>query len=152
HELCHSLVALRYKIRVISITVFLFGGLARIGRDPDKAIQEFNIAVAGPISSYLLCGFFFILYRFAPVNEIIRGSFGSLAWSNGLLATFNLLPGFPLDGGRILRAIIWGRTKDYSRATRMAGASGRLIAYGIILLGIWYAAFKGQWESGLWFA
>jgi len=152
HELCHSVIALRYKIRVVSITLFIFGGLARIGRDPDKAIQEFNIAVAGPVSSYFLAAFFFGLSLFFPANEMIKAPCLYLAWINFALATFNLLPGFPLDGGRIFRAMVWGWTKDFSRATRVASASGRLIAYGMILFGIWYGAAKGQWQTGLWTA
>src|SRR5262249_31100638 len=71
---------------------------------------------------------------------------------NVILATFNLLPGFPLDGGRIFRALAWGWTKDFSRATRLAGASGRFIAYLMILVGIWFAAVQHQWETGLWTA
>lgn len=152
HELCHSVVALRYKIRVISITLFIFGGLARIGRDPDKAIQEFNIAAAGPLSSYFLCAVFYGLTLLFPSNEMFGALGMYLAEINFGLATFNLLPGFPLDGGRIFRAMVWGVTKDFSRATRVAGFSGRLIAYGMILFGIWYAALKGQWQSGLWLA
>jgi Zn-dependent protease/predicted transcriptional regulator len=152
HELCHSVVARRYKIRVISITLFIFGGLARIGRDPDKAIQEFNIAVAGPVSSYFLAAVFYSFTLLFRSNEMISALSLWLAEINFGLATFNLLPGFPLDGGRIFRALVWGWTKDFSRATRVAGASGRLIAYGMILFGIWYAVFRSQWQSGLWFA
>jgi Zn-dependent protease len=152
HELCHSVVALRYKIRVVSITLFIFGGLARIGRDPDKARQEFNIAVAGPLSSYFLAAVFYGLSLLFPSSEMLDALCTWLSGINFALATFNLLPGFPLDGGRIFRAIVWGWTKDFSRATRTASTAGRLIAYGMILFGIWYAAFKGQWQSGLWFA
>ena len=152
HEMCHSIVALRYKIRVLSITLFIFGGLARIARDPDKAVQEFNIAAAGPLSSYFLSAVFYGVGLLFPSNEMVSALCLWLAEINFGLATFNLLPGFPLDGGRIFRALVWGWTKDFSRATRIAGSSGRLIAYGMILFGIWYAAFKGQWQSGLWFA
>jgi Zn-dependent protease/predicted transcriptional regulator len=152
HELCHSVVALRYKIRVVSITLFIFGGLARIGRDPDKAIQEFNIAVAGPVSSYFLAAVFYGLTLLFPTNEIVSAACLYLAGINFVLATFNLLPGFPLDGGRIFRSMVWGWTRDFSRATRVASSSGKLIAYGMILFGIWYGAAKGQWQSGLWTA
>ena len=152
HELCHSVVALRYKIRVVSITLFIFGGLARIGRDPDKAIQEFNIAVAGPVSSYFLAALFYGLTLILPANEMMYAACLYLAGINFVLATFNLLPGFPLDGGRIFRSMVWGWTKDFSRATRVAGGSGKLIAYGMILFGVYYGAVKGQWQSGLWTA
>lgn len=151
HELSHSVVALRYKIRVHSITLFIFGGLARIGRDPNKAIQEFNIAVAGPLSSFFLAGLFYLLSRVFPSSEMVGALANWLAWINGSLAVFNLLPGFPLDGGRIFRAIIWGATKDFSKATRAAAASGKLIAYGMIAIGIWLAISRKEW-SFLWYS
>jgi Zn-dependent protease/predicted transcriptional regulator len=152
HELSHSVVAMHYKIRVASITLFLFGGIARIGREPSKAIQEFNIAIAGPISSYFLCAFFFGLTLIFPYNDAFQALGQWLAWINLSVATFNLLPGFPLDGGRIFRAAVWGATKDFTRATRIAGASGRLVAYGLIMLGAWFAAARHDWQSGLWLA
>jgi Zn-dependent protease len=149
HELAHSVVAQHYKIRVLSITLFLFGGVASIERDPSKAIQEFNIAVAGPLSSGFLALFFYGLVLFFPSNETVQALGGALVTTNGMLALFNLLPGFPLDGGRIFRAIIWGATSDFSRATRIAGTTGRLIAYSLILLG-GFAVFKGLLVPGLW--
>jgi Zn-dependent protease len=152
HELSHSVVAMHYKIRVASITLFLFGGVARIGREPSKAIQEFNIAIAGPISSYFLCAFFFGLTLIFPYNDAFQALGQWLAWINLTVATFNLLPGFPLDGGRIFRAAVWGATKDFTRATRIAGVSGQLVAYGLIMLGAWFAAAKHDWQSGLWLA
>jgi Zn-dependent protease/predicted transcriptional regulator len=152
HELSHSVVAMHYKIRVVSITLFIFGGVARIGREPAKAIQEFNIAIAGPISSYVLGAFFFGLTVTFPTSEIVGALGQYLGWVNAALATFNLLPGFPLDGGRIFRALVWGATKDFSRATRVASASGQLVAYGMIMFGAWLGVVKGQWQSGLWLA
>jgi Zn-dependent protease/predicted transcriptional regulator len=152
HELSHSVVAMHYKIRVASITLFLFGGVARIGREPSKAIQEFNIAIAGPISSYFLCAFFFGLTLIFPYNDAFQALGQWLAWINLTVATFNLLPGFPLDGGRIFRAAVWGATKDFTRATRIAGVSGQLVAYGLIMLGAWFGAAKHDWQSGLWLA
>jgi Zn-dependent protease/predicted transcriptional regulator len=152
HELSHSVVAMHYKIRVTSITLFIFGGVARIGREPSKAIQEFNIAIAGPVSSYFLCAFFFGLTLLFPYSDAL-GALGLwLAQINFAVATFNLLPGFPLDGGRIFRAAVWGATKDFTRATRIASVSGQLVAYGLILLGAWFAAVKRDWQSGLWLA
>jgi Zn-dependent protease len=151
HELGHSVVAQHYKIRVISITLFLFGGLARIERDPSKAIQEFNIAIAGPLASGFLASVFFGLTVFFPQSQMV-GAAGTRLWqTNALLALFNLLPGFPLDGGRIFRAIVWGATKDFAKATRIAGASGKLIAYVMILLGA-YGVFNGFVQQGLWTA
>jgi Zn-dependent protease len=150
HELAHSVVAMRYKIRVISITLFLFGGVARIGREPSKAIQEFNIAIAGPLSSYFLCASFYGLTLLFPSSDVL-GALGQwLAQINFAVATFNLLPGFPLDGGRIFRAAVWGAIKSFARATRIAGISGQLVAYGMILFGVWLGAVKQDWRSGLW--
>lgn len=149
HELAHSVVAQHYKIRVLSITLFIFGGVASIERDPSKAIQEFNIAIAGPLASGLLAGIFFGFVQAFPSNQMVNAVSTWLWTTNLLLAVFNLLPGFPLDGGRIFRAIIWGATKNFSKATRVAGACGRLIAYAMILLG-GFAVFKGFIGQGLW--
>jgi Zn-dependent protease/predicted transcriptional regulator len=151
HELAHSVVAIRYRIPVASITLFVFGGLARIGREPDSAKQEFNIAIAGPLSSYFLSGVFWLLLRLFPQSEMLAALAFWLAWVNFGLATFNLLPGFPLDGGRIFRAIVWGVTHSYERATRLAASSGRLIAYAMIVFGSWHA-LTGDFIGGLWIA
>jgi Zn-dependent protease/predicted transcriptional regulator len=151
HELAHSAVAKRYRIPVASITLFVFGGLARIGREPASAKQEFNIAIAGPLSSYFLSGVFWLLFRLFPQSEMLAALSFWLAWVNFGLATFNLLPGFPLDGGRIFRAIVWGFTDSYERATRLAAGSGRLIAYAMIVFGSWHA-LTGDFIGGLWIA
>ncbi len=148
HELSHSVIAQHYKIRVVSITLFVFGGIARIGREPAKAIQEFNIAIAGPLSSFFLAGIFWLVLKF-PHGEMAGALATYLAGANFMLAIFNLLPGFPLDGGRIFRAVVWGITKDISRATKMAGASGKLIAFGIIAVGAWFA-IQRDWGSFAW--
>jgi Zn-dependent protease/predicted transcriptional regulator len=156
HEMAHSVIAKHYKIPVVSITLFIFGGVARIGRDPSRAIEEFNIAVAGPVSSFLLAAGFGIIYRLAGTNEILQVLAGSLAWINLTVALFNLLPGFPLDGGRIFRSIVWGFTKDFSRSTRIAARSGQVVAYGMIGLGAILAVngyrTNGDVISGLWLA
>jgi Zn-dependent protease len=161
HELAHSVVAQGYKIKVLSITLFIFGGLARISREPSKAIQEFNIAVAGPLASAFLSVLFYSLPVLVPGSERI-GAIGSfLGQTNLMLAAFNLLPGFPLDGGRIFRAMVWGATKDFMRATQVAGASGKMIASAMIVVGIGSIASEhlasllttigmGRWD-GAWF-
>jgi Zn-dependent protease/predicted transcriptional regulator len=161
HELAHSVVAQGYKIKVLSITLFIFGGMARISREPSKAIQEFNIAVAGPLASGFLSVFFYSLTVVFPRNPMI-GALGTfLGQSNLWLAGFNLLPGFPLDGGRIFRAIVWGTTKDFTRATQVAGSSGKMIASAMIVIGIGSFASErlatslavlglGRWD-GAWF-
>src|SRR5258708_38262947 len=162
HELAHSVVAQAYKIRVLSITLFIFAGLARISREPSKAIQEVNIAVAGPLASGFLSVFFYSLTVAFPRNPMIGGLGTFLGQSNLWLAGFNLLPGFPLDGGRIFRAIVWGTTKDFTRATQVAGSSGKMIASAMIVVGIGSFASErlatslavlglGRWD-GAWFA
>ena len=151
HELAHSVVALHYRIPVASITLFVFGGIARIERDPESARQEFNVAVVGPLSSYFLSGCFWLVMRLFPQNEMVGALAFWLAWVNFGLATFNLVPGFPLDGGRIFRALVWGLTHSYERATRLAAHSGRLIAYAMIVFGSWHA-LTGDFIGGLWIA
>jgi Zn-dependent protease/predicted transcriptional regulator len=151
HELSHAAVAKHYKIRVVSITLFLFGGLARIGREPSKAIQEFNIAAAGPLASFFLSGLFYSVALFVPGSEKVVAITATLAWINLGLALFNLVPGFPLDGGRIFRAILWHFTKNFSKATRIAGSSGKLVAYAMMLYGA-FRAIQGDWANGAWTA
>ena len=150
HELAHSVVALHYKIPVHSITLFLFGGIARIGREPAKPIQEFNIAVAGPLASFLLAGAFEAITLLLPSAQMVGALARILGGSNFILAVFNLAPGFPLDGGRIFRAIVWGVTKDFSRATLVAGSSGKVVAYALMGVGGYEAFYKNDWYSGLW--
>jgi Zn-dependent protease len=149
HELSHSVVAQAYKIKVLSITLFIFGGLARISREPSKAIQEFNIALAGPAASGVLAAFFGVLSLPFQADPVIYAPLQYLAGANLLLAGFNLLPGFPLDGGRMFRAMVWGATKDFSRATRVAGASGKLIAYLLIAYGL-SSLFTKNYDN-IWF-
>jgi Zn-dependent protease/predicted transcriptional regulator len=151
HELSHSVIAKHYKIPVVSITLFIFGGVARIGREPSRAIEEFNIAIAGPLASGFLAAVFFGLTLLFPYSQMM-GALATWLWETNLgLAVFNLLPGFPLDGGRIFRALVWGISKDFAKATRIAGASGKLVAYAMILLGAW-GAFNGHVTQGLWIA
>jgi Zn-dependent protease/predicted transcriptional regulator len=153
HELSHSMVARIYKIRVISITLFVFGGVARLGREPSKPIQEFNIAIAGPIASLALAAGFFSLTLVFPYSQMVGALAVWLGRTNAGLALFNLLPGFPLDGGRVFRAIVWGVTKDFARSTKIAALSGKVVAYGMIILGaVVTMTDKEQWMSGLWLA
>ncbi len=151
HELGHSVVALRYKIPVKSITLFVFGGVAQLGAEPPSAASEFWIAIAGPVVSFGLGAIFALLAplagRAAPVLAVCR----YLAYINGTLGLFNLVPGFPLDGGRVLRAIIWGVTKSLQRATLIAGTVGRVIAFSMILIGVWFM-LAGNLANGIWIA
>ena len=150
HELGHSMVALRYKIRVVSITLFIFGGMARIAKEAERPMQEFNIAIAGPAASFLLAAVFFgIALPFSP-NSMVGVTCLYLAEINALLAVFNLVPGMPLDGGRILRAIAWAMTKNPNKATRLASRSGQFLAYLLIMAGIMVSVQSGHWLDGLW--
>ena len=153
HELAHSFVALAKGIPVRSITLFVFGGVAQIGREPDRPLTEFQIAIAGPIASALLAvGFGFVSHLAGDQFEHVAALGGWLASINLMLAVFNLVPGFPLDGGRVLRAVLWHFTGSFAKATRIAAGSGQLVGYGIILGGIWTGLITGSWFSGLWLA
>ena len=151
HELSHSVVALRYRIPVKSITLFVFGGLASIQREPEKASQEFNIAIAGPLSSLFLSACFFLVAHYFKGSEMVAAAAKWLWEINLLLALFNLLPGFPLDGGRIFRGIVWAINGNFTKATRIASNAGRILAYLMIFVGIWQA-LNGNWVGGLWTA
>jgi Zn-dependent protease/predicted transcriptional regulator len=151
HELSHSVVARHYRIPVASITLFFFGGIASITRDPDSAGQEFLIAAAGPASSYVLAGVFGLLAYSTPDGSMPNALGTWLGWTNLGLATFNLLPGFPLDGGRIFRSIIWGITKNYSRSTRIAARIGQAIAYGMMGFGAYMVFLAHSSVNGIWF-
>lgn len=151
HEVSHSVVALHYKLPVKSITLFVFGGLSAIEKEPPSAGQEFKMAFAGPLSSFFLAGVFFVIWRYGHFGEFVGSMSYWLFEINLILAIFNLVPGFPLDGGRVLRGIVWGITKDYRKASKVASTSGRFFAYLMILYGIWLA-LKGNWFGGLWLA
>jgi Zn-dependent protease/CBS domain-containing protein len=153
HELGHSLVAVRTGIPVKRITLFIFGGMAQINREPAKPSHEFFMALVGPLTSVVLAGFFYLvgLVGRAAGAAVVEAFGGWLAEVNLFLALFNLLPGFPLDGGRVFRAIVWAITKNQARATRIAAVIGRIIAWGFIFLGIWQV-FAGNWADGIWIA
>ncbi len=151
HELGHSIIALREKVPVRSITLFIFGGLAQIGHDPDTAGTEFRIAIAGPITSLLLAGSFFLGALITPISEELGASARYLARINLLLATFNMIPGFPLDGGRVLRAILWKFGRSFYKATRWASYVGQGIALLFIVYGV-FSMFRGGFLNGLWIA
>jgi Zn-dependent protease/CBS domain-containing protein len=149
HEMAHVLVALRYRLPVLGVVLHLFGGVAQIGREPERPGHEFWIAIAGPLSSAFL--FFF----FGFLSNLLNGSIGALAWwlasVNLSLALFNLLPGFPLDGGRVLRAAIWRTTGSYLRATRLASRIGQGMAGLFAFAGVYLMFFGDGAFNGLWF-
>jgi Zn-dependent protease len=151
HELGHSVVAMRYKIPVRSITLFIFGGVAQIGAEPPSASAEFWIALAGPVVSFALAILFGLLQPIFVAVAPLLALAQYLAYINGTLAVFNLIPGFPLDGGRVFRAIVWGVTHNLRRATIIAANVGRVIAYLFILVGVWQM-LNGNFGTGLWIA
>lgn len=151
HELGHSIVALRYKIPVNKITLFIFGGVAEITKEPPSAGAEFWIAIAGPAVSFSLA---IIFYLMEPLFSAVAPIFALakyLALINGMLALFNLIPGFPLDGGRVFRAIVWGITRDLRRSTIIAANVGRFIAFLFIFFGV-LQMFGGNLVGGIWIA
>jgi len=151
HELGHSIVALQYKVPVPSITLFLFGGVAQIAAEPPSAKAEFLIASAGPLVSLALAIFFYSVQPLAAGVEPLFGLAKYLAYINLALALFNLLPGYPLDGGRVFRAIVWAATGNMRRSTLIAANGGRLIAFLFIFAGVWQMA-SGNFGGGLWIA
>jgi Zn-dependent protease/predicted transcriptional regulator len=151
HELGHSWVALRYKLPVRNITLFIFGGISQISKEPVSAISEFWITIAGPIVSFALAGIFalltFIVSGFAPLLALIK----YLAYINLILGVFNLVPGFPLDGGGVLMSIVWGITHNRHRALLIASGVGSFFAYLFIVYGV-FQVFGGNLINGLWIA
>jgi Zn-dependent protease len=147
HEFSHAVVAQHYGLPVPSITLFIFGGVSNIAGEMKSARQEFMVAAAGPGMSFLLA---VVLMGSAVV---VGGDIGLILFYlgvvNGILGVFNLLPGFPLDGGRVFRSIVWARTGDYTKATRVASNAGIGIAWVLIAVGIVTAITISI--SGLWY-
>jgi len=151
HELSHSLVAKAKKIKVESITLFFFGGIAGIDDEEIKPSTEFLMAVAGPMFSLLLSGIFYSLF-FLIHNEISKSITYYLYVINLVIAVFNLIPGFPLDGGRAFRAILHGYYRDIRKATKIAAFAGKLFAGYMVLEGILNIfGFMIVIPGGLWF-
>lgn len=149
HELAHSLVAQKQGERVRSITLFILGGVAQISEEPKQPLKELVMALVGPMASLMLGLLFFILSLvFRGVSEPLQSSFEYLALINTILAIFNLLPGFPMDGGRILRAILWKSTGNLRKATRIASQIGQGFAFFLIFIGI-FQVINGN-ISGFW--
>jgi len=148
HELGHAVLALRHRVAVHSITLYLFGGVAWMKREAGSARGELAIAAAGPATSALLAALFFLASRGFEPGSPGLATFRWLAVANAGVAAFNLLPGFPLDGGRVLRALLWRRDGDAERATRVAARVGHGIAAGLGLLGL--GVLPGQPVVGLW--
>jgi Zn-dependent protease/predicted transcriptional regulator len=152
HEFCHSIVARRLGLPMKGITLFIFGGVAEMSDEPPSAKVEFLMAIAGPLSSLFIAGFFYLVYLGTtsagwplPVNGVIR----YLAYINVLLAVFNIIPAFPLDGGRVLRSILWGIKKDLRWATRISAAVGSIFGILLIVMGV-FQFIGGNFIAGLW--
>jgi len=151
HEMSHSLVARSKGTPVKRITLFLFGGMAQIEKEPETPMNEFVMAIAGPAASFVLAIIFGIVWLLTGQYEIIREPFRYLTIINIILGIFNMLPGFPLDGGRVLRSIIWKVTDNLRRATYIASTAGRIIGFLIIAVGIFFF-FTGNFLNGVWLA
>ena len=153
HELSHSLIGMKNGVPIKKITLFLFGGVAQLAEEPRNPRVEFMMAVAGPVCSFLLlilfaCLCFFLGARGGPVEAIAILKY--LAIINGVLLFFNLIPGFPLDGGRILRAAIWHKRKDLKFATLITSRIGKGFAVFLIIFGFWNAFIFRNTLQGLW--
>jgi Zn-dependent protease len=151
HELGHSIVAIRRGIPVHRITFFLFGGMAQTSRDSRTPGEEFAIAVAGPLVSFSLGALFLVAWWFAAWHAppLLAGGLAYVGALNLILALFNLLPGFPMDGGRILRAVLWALTGNVTRATYWASRVG--VAFALLLMGfgVWQT-IRGEIIGGVW--
>ncbi|AFZ67852.1 site-2 protease family protein [Deinococcus peraridilitoris] len=146
HELGHSLTAIRLGVKVRRITLFFFGGVAQLEGNLKNGLSEVWVALAGPVVSFVLAGLFWLL---SQVGGEVGVASAWLARINLLLALFNLLPGFPLDGGRVLRGAIWAATKSFARATQVAVSVGALVSWGLIAYGV-LTVLRGNLFGGIW--
>lgn len=149
HEVSHSLVGRSSNVTVKSITLFVFGGVAEMVTEPKKPIDEFKMAIAGPLASFFLSVFFWLFSELLPVGQTGAAIFHYLFLMNGILAIFNLAPAFPLDGGRVLRSALWKKFSNLNKATYLAVSISKVCALILMLWGI-----KMFWEQnivgGLW--
>jgi len=152
HEFSHSLVARKYGIPMKGITLFIFGGVAEMDEEPPSPKVEFMMAIAGPLSSFIIALIFYGIHAVGKqggLAEPINGVVGYLGWINAILAAFNLLPAFPLDGGRILRSILWGAKKNLRWATYISSRIGSGFGIFFIVLGV-IQVFRGNFIGGMW--
>jgi Zn-dependent protease/predicted transcriptional regulator len=152
HELGHSYVAKTHGVPIKRITLFMFGGVSQLSKESADPATEIKIAIAGPAVSYILMVILFGLYFAAVRGGIHQGVapvLKYLAYVNGILGTFNLIPGFPLDGGRLLRAVIWKTTGDLRKSTYAASRVGSFVGIAFIVIGI-IGVFRGLFVFGLW--
>lgn len=153
HEMAHAVVARRRGITVHGITLFLFGGATHAAVEARGPGAEFMVAAVGPLTSLALAGAFGLGGMFGDsfLPTEIAGTLGYLGWVNLVLAIFNLLPGFPLDGGRVLRSIVWRATGSLDRATRVAAIAGQTVGYLLVAAGL-LSITTGDLRGGIWFA
>ena len=152
HELAHAFTARREGVEVLEIVLHPFGGLARFRREPDTPRAEFRIAIAGPFASFLLALAFLLLTWISLVlrTDVLTPVLTMLFFGNMLLAIFNLFPGYPLDGGRVLRAFLWRRGTDLNEATITTGRAGQIIAIALITVGLYISLVRGDFFTGIW--
>jgi len=149
HELSHSLVAVRKGIPVAGITLFIFGGVSQLGHEARRPFTEFVVAIVGPLTSIILGLLLFSLRDLTSgLSDSLDFVLTSLILINFTLGVFNLLPGYPLDGGRVLRSLVWGITGSYWRATQISARAGQVIGSILVAIGIGLA-FIGQYQ-GIW--
>ncbi len=152
HEFSHSLVARKYGIQMKGITLFIFGGMAEMPDEPESPKAEFMMAAVGPLSSLVLAGLFYAMYIAGTASAIpmpVNGVLEYLAIINLILAIFNLIPAFPLDGGRVLRSILWGAKDNLRWATRISSRIGSAFGIFLIILGV-FNLFGGNFIGGMW--
>ena len=150
HELTHSLVAIKQGESVRSITLFILGGVAELKGEPESPFKEFSMALVGPLSSIVIALFFLVISLLVrDISQPLWALTRYLALINFIIAIFNLIPGFPMDGGRVLRAIVWRITGDLRKATRVASLTGQSIAFLFIVFGI-FLIFGKAFFNGLW--
>ncbi|MDJ0618684.1 MAG: site-2 protease family protein [Calothrix sp. MO_192.B10] len=150
HELGHSLVAKAQGIKVNSITLFIFGGIAAIESESKTPGKAFQVAIAGPLVSITLFFLLYLLSNILPDTAILSSMVGDLAKINLILGLFNLIPGLPLDGGQVLKAALWQATGDRFQAVRLAAKAGQILGYVAIALGFLIDYLTGELVTGLW--
>ncbi len=148
HELAHSLVARRYGVHMKGITLFIFGGVAEMGEEPPSPEAELMIAIAGPILSLLLGGTIVVI-AVAPWPGAVRGVLLYLGFMNVALVVFNMVPAFPLDGGRALRSLLWSWKSNLRWATRVTSRLGSWFGTGLIILAV-VSVLTGNFIGGVW--
>ena len=151
HELSHAIVARHYQIKIAGITLFIFGGVAELEDEPPTAKSEFLVAIAGPIASVLLAGCLVAALRGSALtaHAKVYALIYYLGLMNIVLAVFNLIPAFPLDGGRVLRAILWWAQGSLRKATRIASTLGAALGIGLMVYGA-YNSYQGSSIGGMW--